>query len=138
MFSDKEGNKKEQVKTIMGKGTKINGDLNTTGSIRVEGVITGKVKAEGDVFVGQSGTVKTEIEANKVVIAGKVEANIIAHEQLEILKEGVLKGDIKSNSLVIEKGAVFIGCSKQLGKDESNKGKSKNISESDKTETKNN
>ncbi len=116
MFSDKEEANKGKVETIMGNGTKIIGDLETKGSVRVEGEITGKIKAKGDVFVGKAGNIQTEIEARKVVIAGKVEANIVAHKKLEILETGILKGDIKTDKLIIKEGATFIGNSKLLNK----------------------
>ncbi|MFW5788128.1 MAG: bactofilin family protein [Bacillota bacterium] len=118
MFSDKDNNNKD-VKTVFGKGTKIVGDLETKGSVRVEGEITGKLKAEGDVFIGESGIIKTEIEARKVVIAGKINADIIAHEKLEILSKGALEGDIKCDNLIIEEGASFVGNSSRL-KDKNN------------------
>lgn len=118
MFSDKEDGKQGKVKTIFGKGTKIVGDLKTKGSVRVEGEITGKVEAKGDVFIGEAGEIQTEIEARKVVIAGNVSADIIAHDKLEILPSGVLKGDIKCNKLVIEEGATFVGNSSTLDKED--------------------
>lgn len=123
MFANNNNNKKDEggqstkVKTIFGKGTKIIGDLKTKGSVRVEGEITGKVEANGDVFIGESGKIETKVEARKVVIAGEVEADIVAYDKLEILKQGILRGDIKCNHLVIEEGATFIGNSDKIDED---------------------
>lgn len=108
--------KKGKVETIMGNGTKIDGDIRTNGSLRVEGEVQGNVKAEGDLFVGESGKVKSEIEAREVVIAGVVEGNVVAHKKLEILPKGKLLGDIKTDKLKIEEGATFIGSSQTLKK----------------------
>ena len=142
MFSEKEEGSQGKVKTIFGKGTKIVGDLKTKGSVRVEGEITGKVEAKGDVFIGESGEIQTEIEARKVVIAGKVSADIIAHEKLEILPNGVLEGDIKCNKLVVEEGATFIGNSTKFEKGNKKdnfrkKRTTKKTSSGDKSEQKN-
>ncbi len=115
----KEGTK-GKVETILGAGTKIKGDIYTKGSLRIEGKVVGKVKAEGDLFVGEEGEVETEIEARNVVIAGKVKSNVKAYQKLEILPQGELNGDIKTDKLKIEEGAVFIGTSKILKESKDN------------------
>ena len=137
MFANKEEKQqKTKVATIMGKGTKISGDLQTDGSVRVEGLITGKIKANGDVFVGKEAIIKTEIEARKVVIAGTVEADVIAHELLEIMENGVLKGDIQTDKLRIHEGGKFIGNSKLLNENlEKSKNDYKKNIESSKTKS---
>ena len=118
MFNEnkKEEKVKGKVETIMGKGTKIDGDIRTSGSLRVEGEVNGFVKAEGDVFVGESGIVKNEIEAREIIIAGKVEADVTALKKLAILPKGKLHGDIRCASLKIEEGGTFIGTSKKMKK----------------------
>ena len=118
MFNEnkKEEKVKGKVETIMGKGTKIDGDITTSGSLRVEGEVNGHVKAEGDVFVGESGVVKSEIEAREIIIAGKVEADVTALKKLAILPKGKLHGDIRCASLKIEEGGSFIGTSKKMQK----------------------
>lgn len=114
MFNKEEDIKKDEINTIFGQETEFEGKLNTKGSIRIEGTITGTVNADGDIFVGEAGTVNSNIEARKVVIAGKVEGNVVAKDKLEILETGVLKGDLKAKKLVIEEGAKFIGKSSPL------------------------
>ncbi len=109
-------NNKDKVKTVFGKGTRIEGDISTGGSLRVDGEVIGKIRADGDVYVGESGSIKNEIEARNIIIAGKVESNVLAHEKLEILPSGKLSGDIKTDVLVIEKGAKFVGTSQILEK----------------------
>lgn len=109
---------KGKVETILGTGTSMDGDINTKGSLRIEGKINkGNIRAEGDVFIGESGEVNTSIEARNVVIAGKVNGNITALKKIEILPSGNLSGDIKSKVLKIEEGAVFNGVSEILIKE---------------------
>ncbi len=114
MFNKEEDVKRDEISTIFGQQTEFDGKLKTKGSIRVEGSLTGTLEADGDVFVGESGEVNSNIEARKVVIAGKVEGNIIAKDKLEILETGTLEGDIKAKKLVVEEGAKFIGKSAPL------------------------
>lgn len=119
MFNKEEEIKKDEINTIFGQQTEFDGELKTKGSIRIEGKINGTINADGDVFVGESGTVSSNIEARKIVIAGKVNGNITANDKLEILQTGSLKGDIQAKKLVIEEGAKFVGKSEPL----ENKGK---------------
>ncbi len=114
MFGENNNEKKSTVETILGKGTKIEGNISTNGSLRVEGQVEGEIKTDGDLFVGESGTIKNKIEARNVIIAGEVESNVIAQKKLEILPSGILRGDIKTNVLKIEEGAKFVGSSSIL------------------------
>lgn len=136
MFGDNQEKKKEaakgEVETILGSGTNIEGDIYTKGSIRVEGEITGNIKADGDLFVGEDGVVNTEVKARNIIVAGKVEGNVIAKNKLEILPTGRLYGDIKTKTIKIEEGAVFKGSSTPLA--DSNKKKKKAKSTAKKTD----
>lgn len=105
---------RSKVETILGIGTMVEGDIFTKGSLRVEGRVKGFIKAEGDLYIGESGVLETKIEARKVIIAGSVNGNISAEEKIEILPSGKLNGDIRTKSLKIEEGAVFVGSSKLL------------------------
>ncbi len=127
MFGDNQEKKKEadkgKVETILGSGTNIEGDIHTKGSLRVEGKVTGKIIADGDLFIGEEGKVNTEIEARNVIIAGKINGNVTAKNKLEILPTGKLYGDIKTNIIKIEEGAVFKGSSAPLNESQSDEKK---------------
>lgn len=113
MFGNKKSKEVEspiRVETIIGKGTNITGNLYCKGSLRVEGRIEGgEVVAAGDVFVGQGGQVVATVRGRNIVIAGEVRGDVEAKEKLEIVPSGVLIGDIKMSTLVIEDGATFKG-----------------------------
>lgn len=106
--------KKGEVETILGNGTVIEGDLHTKGSLRIDGKVKGVIKAEGDLYIGESGILHTQIEARNVIVAGTVNGNIIAIEKIEILPSGNLKGDIQTKIIKIEEGASFTGESRSL------------------------
>lgn len=99
-----------RVETIIGKGTSVTGNLYCKGSLRVEGRLEGgEVVAAGDVFVGQGGQVIAAVKGRNIVIAGEVRGDVDAKDKLEIVPTGVLIGDIKMSTLVIEDGATFKG-----------------------------
>jgi cytoskeletal protein CcmA (bactofilin family) len=112
MFGKKNNEDRGKVETIIGNGTKVEGDISTKGSLRVEGEVIGKIVAEGDLFIGEDGNINSQIKARKVIVAGKVKGNVVASDKFELLAKGELEGDIKSKVLKIEEGAKFVGNSK--------------------------
>jgi cytoskeletal protein CcmA (bactofilin family) len=99
------------VETLIGKSTSLNGVLDSENSVRVEGVFEGQITAKGDVFIGPGSKVKAEINGRNVTISGSVVGNVSVAEKLELLAGAVLNGDIKVKKLVIEEGAIFKGIS---------------------------
>ncbi len=95
--------------TIISNGVKIEGKVTSTGSIRVDGVLEGDLKASGNVTVGEQGDIKGEIVADVVTIGGKVVGTINAKEKTVLESNCTLKGDVLTKVLVIEAGAQFDG-----------------------------
>lgn len=130
MFGKNQKKKSQsKVETIIGSGTKIDGNIETKGSLRIEGKIDGLVESEGEVFVGEGGKITADINARNVIIAGSVHGNINAKNKLKILASGKLDGNLKAKNLIIKEGAAFTGSSSLYSnsnkKNDKNKDKSK-------------
>jgi len=97
------------VNSIIGEGTKLRGDFDLNGLLRIDGEFYGKVRTNGKVLVGKNGVAECEIIAGTIVIGGKVKGNIIATEKVTLLSTGVLIGSIKTPRLVVEEGVIFDG-----------------------------
>jgi cytoskeletal protein CcmA (bactofilin family) len=95
--------------TMIGTGTTIDGNIDTTGNIRVEGVVLGSVSSKAKVAVGNGSKVQGSIRAQHADIEGEVRGNIEIGELLTLKKTAVINGDIVTNKLVIELGAFFNG-----------------------------
>jgi cytoskeletal protein CcmA (bactofilin family) len=100
--------------SLLSKNVKIEGEIRGEENFHVEGRFKGAIKLNGDVFVGSSGVVEAEVEANNVVIQGQVRGNVRARKQLEIQPTGQLFGDCTAQSIDIREGALFEGRSKML------------------------
>ena len=100
--------------SLLSKKVKFEGDIQGDEDLRVEGHFKGTIKVVGDFFVGQSGVVEAEVEADNVVIQGQVTGNVLARNQLEIQSSGQLLGDCKAKSIDIREGAIFEGRSNML------------------------
>jgi len=97
------------INSIIGDDTQIKGDIITKGSIRMGGEFEGKIQAHGDVLIGEGSRVTGTISGAKVIVSGDVNGNISANSGLEITKTGKVFGDIVSDKLVVDEGAVYKG-----------------------------
>ena len=98
-----------KVITIVGNGTNVKGDIKSKGTIRVEGIVQGRVHSDDTIVIQETGKVKADLVAAQVVISGEVEGNVFAHERLEITAKGRLLGDITAPKVSIAEGVLFEG-----------------------------
>jgi cytoskeletal protein CcmA (bactofilin family) len=98
----------QEVSTLIGADFVLNGELTGKSVIRIDGKITGNVKTEGGVILGEKGTIVGDITTTAAIIYGTVTGNVKT-AQLEIKKTGKVNGDIKTETLEIEFGAQYNG-----------------------------
>ncbi len=103
-----------EIDTLISESLTIEGNLRGEGTIRADGTVKGDVDLKGDVIIGEKGRVEGNIQADNVLVAGKVEGCITARGRAEILSSGEVHGDITSQVLVVEEGGAFTGTSKML------------------------
>ena len=99
----------EQVTTIIGAGTVIKGMIMSQGTVRIDGQHEGELTTAGDLVVGESGKLETQIKARSALVAGIINGNIEVTDKLELLSTAKIYGDIKAAKLTINEGAVFRG-----------------------------
>lgn len=97
------------VATIIGQGTEITGEIQSKGTVRIEGSVNGRVECQDTIVVQESGKVKADLIAGQIVISGLVEGNIFAHERLEVTNQGKVIGNITAPRLSIAEGVIFEG-----------------------------
>ena len=95
--------------SFIGKTLKIDGDLSSDENVTIEGKVKGKIKATSLVTIGVEGSVDAEIKAREVRILGHATGHIEATHRLEIVAGGHFTGDIQSEKIVIQEGAIFKG-----------------------------
>jgi cytoskeletal protein CcmA (bactofilin family) len=94
---------------IVGAGTFIEGDITTNGDMRIDGSLTGSINVKGKLVVGPSGSIEGEIICQNADISGTVKGKIGVAELLSLKSSSKLSGDIITNKIAIEPGAVFSG-----------------------------
>lgn len=116
----------ERLNTIIGQGTVIRGECSVNGTVRVDGMVDGSLKATGVAIMGKSGKVKGDLIAISAIVGGVVEGSVIAEGRLELQSGARVEGDIKAKKLIVEEGVFFQGfCNME---EKRGKGKSKGAS----------
>jgi cytoskeletal protein CcmA (bactofilin family) len=98
-----------KLPNIIGSGTKVVGDIDTNGDLRIDGVIEGNIVSKGKLVLGSAGSIKGTIKCVNAEISGSFEGKIEVSELLSLKSSAVFKGEMLVNKLSIEPGAVFNG-----------------------------
>ncbi len=100
----------QRLNTIIGPGSKIIGDIEVQGGLRVDGTVEGKIVAAGPLTVGREGSIKApSISASSATIGGAVEGDITAMERIRLEPSAVIEGNMATKVLIVEEGAIFTG-----------------------------
>ena len=103
----------------IGETLQLEGDLRSSGSIDVAGLINGNVFVS-EMTITDSGSIRGSIEATSIEVNGHVEGKISA-DSVIVGKSAVIKGDIFfKNTLKTEEGADIDGYIKRVSNGKSN------------------
>ena len=106
-------NLNDSGRSHIGETMHLDGDLRSSGSIDVAGLINGNVFVS-DLTITETGSVRGSVEASTIEINGHVEGKISA-DSVIVGKSAVLKGDIFfKNTLKTEEGADIDGYIKRM------------------------
>ena len=97
------------VVNLIGVGTTIDGEVTSSGDIRVDGRLSGSINTKGKVVIGSTGIVEGNVNASNADISGELKGAISVAELLSLKSTAKLDGDIVTNKLAIEPGAAFTG-----------------------------
>ncbi|WP_242131048.1 bactofilin family protein [Aestuariivivens marinum] len=111
MFAD---NKKDKNMTegtssqnIIAQGTKIVGDINSEGDLRIDGAIEGNLKTTGKVVVGKKGTIKGTLQGTEAYFEGKFDGKLALSGTLTLKATAYIQGEVVVGKLAVEPGATF-------------------------------
>jgi cytoskeletal protein CcmA (bactofilin family) len=95
--------------TIVGAGARLEGNVVSAGSLRIDGQVKGQINADGDVTLSPQSQVEADIRAQNVSIAGRFKGNVLVKGKAHLARGGRIDGNITSKTLVVEEGGVFHG-----------------------------
>jgi len=103
------GSAPETVISIIGPGMKVVGDCHTDGTLRVEGVVEGSIKAGKAVVIGRQGAVVGDVHTQDAVVSGKVTGTLVAESRLELQATCQIEGEVRTRRMQLEEGALLNG-----------------------------
>lgn len=95
--------------TLLGKSVDFKGVVNFTGTVRIDGRVDGEIHITGTLIVGEHAVIKGIVSVGVLMNSGKINGVITATEKIQILKPGILVGDIRTPVIAIEEGSHFHG-----------------------------
>jgi len=113
MFRKQPSKPQNRIDSLIGAGTMIEGNINFTGGLRVDGEIRGNVIAAGDkpstLVVSEQARIDGEIHVSHLVVNGTINGPVHSAEFLELQAHSRVKGDVHYNTLEMHLGAVVDG-----------------------------
>lgn len=109
--SKKKANKR--IDSLIGKNTKIIGDMDYAGGLLIDGKIIGNITAKEDagavITINENGYVQGEIQIPHIVINGTVEGSVYASEHIELAAKARIHGNVYYRLIKMEIGAEVNG-----------------------------
>jgi cytoskeletal protein CcmA (bactofilin family) len=92
------------------QGIRIKGEVTGKEDLFIDGSVEGKLDlGSGCLTIGPNGKVKAEISAREVTVRGELTGKIVGREKVQLWSTGRVEGEVQTEQLTIEEGAVFRG-----------------------------
>lgn len=103
---------KAEVNTLIGASTVLQGDINFSGVMRVDGEIQGNIVGENAnsiLILSDNGKITGELKVDNLIVNGTIEGNVYIGEKIELYPNAKITGDVHYNLLEMEVGAEVNG-----------------------------
>ena len=101
--------KSRDLTAFIDEGSDIEGTYAFSGTVMLNGKLTGEIVSNDTLIVGEKGVVRANIRAGVVLVSGEVVGNVLATERVELRGKARVFGDIETPVVVIEEGVLFEG-----------------------------
>jgi cytoskeletal protein CcmA (bactofilin family) len=101
-----------RIETLVGKNTRVVGDLNFTGGLHVEGRIEGGVHAGDDssvLILSEDGFIKGDVHVPNMVLNGQIDGDVYSSEHVELAPRARITGDVYYHLIEMSMGATLNG-----------------------------
>lgn len=107
--------KKEKRKLIepsaaqnrINEGTKLKGDISSSGFFRIDGTVEGNIKTPSKVVLGKTGVIIGTLSCDNADVEGKMEGTLEVSRTLILRASAVIDGDVTVGKLMVESGATM-------------------------------
>jgi cytoskeletal protein CcmA (bactofilin family) len=102
-----------RIDTLLGKAATLNGDLEFSGGLHLDGRINGNVRSTasdgGALSVSESGFIEGTVEVTNIVMNGTVNGDMHARERLVLGGKARVNGNVHYGVIEMAPGAVITG-----------------------------
>ena len=113
MFTKKHSKPQTQIDSLIGAGTVIEGNLNFSGGLRIDGKVKGGVLATpgkpSTLVLSEHACVEGEVNVTHLVINGTINGPVFASEYMELQANAKVAGDVHYTTMEIHLGAIVEG-----------------------------
>jgi cytoskeletal protein CcmA (bactofilin family) len=103
----------KRLDSLIGAGTRVDGDIVFSGGLRVDGIVHGKVSTldsqPGTLVISEHAKIEGEVRVSHVVINGAVTGPVSANDHLELQAKAQVHGDVVYRTLEMHVGAIVQG-----------------------------
>ena len=101
------------IDTLIGKGARVQGDVEFLGGMHLDGAIAGNVRSnpapEATLSVSESGSIEGSVEVPNVILQGQVRGDIRAAERVVLGPTARVEGDVYYGVIEMTLGARITG-----------------------------
>ncbi len=102
-----------RIDTLLGKTANVNGDLDFSGGLHLDGRINGNVRGTaadgGALSVSESGVIEGRVEVTSIVMNGTVNGDMHARDRLVLGGKARVNGNVYYGVIEMAPGAVITG-----------------------------
>ena len=102
-----------RIDTLLGKAAILNGDLEFSGGLHLDGRVNGNVRSSaedgGALSVSESGFIEGNVEVTSIVMNGTVNGDMHARERLQLGGKARVNGNVHYGVIEMAPGAVITG-----------------------------
>jgi cytoskeletal protein CcmA (bactofilin family) len=105
--------KQARIDTLIGKASRVHGDLEFAGGLHLDGSIAGNVRADpsegSSLSISETGSIEGNVEAGSVMLNGTVRGDIIARERVVLGATARVQGNVYYGVIEMTLGAQIMG-----------------------------
>jgi cytoskeletal protein CcmA (bactofilin family) len=109
MFRSRAKRNAEAGYSVVDDHLTVRGELDTEGTVRVDGHVEGRMHRVGVLIVGPAGSVTGDVEAREVVVAGTILGSVQASKRIEVQATAKVRGDVSAGAMQLHEGGVVHG-----------------------------
>ena len=101
------------IDTLIGKGVRVQGDIDFKGGMHLDGAIAGNVRSDkapnSTLSVSETGSIEGSVEAPTVILQGQVRGDIRGAERVVLGATARVEGDVYYGVIEMTLGAQIMG-----------------------------